>query len=148
MKRKEDKLDVDNLILLKKMYVILTSKIFEDKIPYITNLATNTTLNAETNEVKNEVSNNKLAKTATFNAKTNGVKNKISNITDLATATSLTAIEFKMPDHSKSITTPEFNRLTAENFSARLAQENLESQNDIYNFVKKDKLDDKLRNLN
>ena len=53
-----------------------------------------------------------------------------------------------MPDHSKSITTPEFNRLRAENFSARLAQENLESQNDIYNFVKKDKLDHKLRNLN
>ena len=33
LKRKEDTLDVDNLILLKKMYVILTSKIL--KIKYL-----------------------------------------------------------------------------------------------------------------
>ena len=36
-----------------------------------------------------------------------------------------------MPDHIKSIATPEFIRLTAENISARLARANLESQNDI-----------------
>ena len=49
----------------------------------------------------------------------------------------LTAIENKPPDHSKYTTTPEFNRLTAERFSARLAQGNLASQNDIANFLKK-----------
>ena len=59
----------------------------------------------------------------------------------------LTAIENKPPDHSKYTTTPEFNRLTAERFSARLAQVNLASQNDIANFVKKTD-DDKLKNLN
>ena len=42
-------------MLLKKMYVILKSKILKIKIPDITNLATNTTLNAKKNEVKREI---------------------------------------------------------------------------------------------
>ena len=46
-------------------------KNIEDKIPDITNIATNTTLNAKINEVKN----------------------KVPNITNLATTTALTAIE-------------------------------------------------------
>ena len=46
-------------------------KNIEDKIPDITNIATNTTLNAKINEVKNQV----------------------PNITNLATTTALTAIE-------------------------------------------------------
>ena len=44
-------------------------------------------------------------------------------------------------------TTSEFNKLTAENFTARLAQDNLESKNDISNFVEKTKKL-KLKNLN
>ena len=43
----------------------------------------------------------------------------------------------------KYITTPEFNKLTAEHFAARLAQSNLASNNDIANFVKKTGFDDK-----
>ena len=40
-------------------------------------------------------------------------------------------------DHSnKYITTQEFNKLTAQYFAARLAQENLASKNDIANFIK------------
>ena len=58
--------------------------------------------------------------------------------------TVLTAIEKKTPNHSKYFTTPEFNRLAAERFSARLAQENLANQNDIANFVKKTDFDDKI----
>ena len=50
-------------------------KNIEDKIPPITNLATNTTLNGKINEVKSKISNiTNLPKTATFNAKTNKVK--------------------------------------------------------------------------
>ena len=56
---------------LKKMYTI---KNIEDKMPDITNLSTNTTLNAKINEVKKE----------------------ISSITNLATTTTLTAVENKM----------------------------------------------------
>ena len=56
-----------------------------------------------------------------------------------ATTTGVTAVENKIPDHSKYITTPEFNEVTAEDFTARLAQENLASKNDITNSVKKSK---------
>ena len=40
-------------------------------------------------------------------------------------------------DHDKYITTPEFNKLTTENFSVGLKQANLPSKSDIANFVKK-----------
>ena len=83
-----------------------------------------------------------LAANKTYNAKTNEVKNKIPNITNLATTTVLTAFENKVPDRSKYITSPECNKLTAENFAARLAQANLVSKNDIANFVKKTGFDD------
>ena len=47
--------------------------------------------------------------------------------------------KIKGRDHDKYITTPEFNKLTSENFAARLRQENLASKSDIANFVKKDR---------
>ena len=73
-----------------------------------------------------------LVATAVLNAKINEVKNKIPNITNLATAvTALTAVENKIPDHNKYITTPEFDRLTAENFDARSAQAYLASENEM-----------------
>ena len=42
-------------------------------------------------------------------------------------------------DHDKYITTEEYNKLTSENFTARLKQANLTSKSDIANFVKKDR---------
>ena len=48
-------------------------------------------------------------------------------------------------NHDKYITTPEFNRLTSENFAASLAQANLASKNDIANVVKKTDFDDKMK---
>ena len=39
------------MMLLKKMHIMLKQKKIEDKIPDITNVDTNTTLNAKTNEV-------------------------------------------------------------------------------------------------
>ena len=45
----------------------------------------------------------------------------------------------------KNITTPKFNKLTAENFAARLGEGNLASKNDIANFVNKTDFDDKLK---
>ena len=46
-------------------------------------------------------------------------------------------IEKKITDHDhyKYITTPEFNKLTAENFAARLKQANLASKTDIKNEI-------------
>ena len=52
-------------------------------------------------------------------------KNEIPNNSNLATTAALTAVENKIPDNSIYITTPEFNKLTAENFTARLRQANL-----------------------
>ena len=48
----------------------------------------------------------------------------------------------------KYITTQEFNRLSADNFIARLKQGNLASKNDIANFIKKADFDNKLLSLN
>ena len=51
-------------------------------------------------------------------------------------------------DHNKYITTQEFNKLTSKHFTARLAQANLASKNDIANFIKKINFDDDLKSLN
>ena len=92
MRSKVDKLDVDKLVpvpvdlskltnvvkneVVKKTEYNAKIKNIEDKIPDITNLATNTTLNAKINEIKNE----------------------IPNITNLAITTALTAVENKIPN--------------------------------------------------
>ena len=101
-----------------------------------------------------------LATTAAFNAKINEVKGEISSITVLSITTAVTAIENKIPDvntliqkadydtkfhgeiekklnddhGNKYITTQEFNRLTAENFAARLKQANLATKAEIADF--------------
>ena len=90
----------------------------------------------------------RIATNTTLNAKINEVKNKICNITKLATTSALTAIENEIPDYIKYITTPESNRLIAENFAANSAQANLSSTNDTANYVKKTDFDDKLKILN
>ena len=70
---------------------------------------------------------------------------KIPSITNLVKKTvydtKVNKIEKKITDHKhdKYTTTPKFNKLTAENFAARLAQENLFTNRDF---------DDKLINLN
>ena len=64
--------------------------------------------------------------------------------------TKINKIKKKTTDHNydKYITIPKFNKLTAETFSARLAQGNLANKNDITNFVNKSDFDEKLKNLN
>ena len=127
--------------------------------------AANTTPNAKINEVKGEtLSITNLVTTSGLNVKINEVKNKIPNTANLATTTTtLTAFENEIPnisnlvkrtdrstkiseienkiatdhDQDRYIATQEFNKLTSENFSARLAQEILTSNGDIANFVKK-----------
>ena len=118
-----------------------------DKIPDITNLAVNTTLNAKINEVKNEIpSITNLATTAALNAKINKFENETPSITNLATTstTALTAVENKIPYYSKYITTPEFNKLRAENFTERLNLANFATKGDIVDFTKNKHFHDKL----
>ena len=59
-----------------------------------------------------------------------------------------TTVENKTPDHSKYIFTPKFNKLTAENFTARLKHTNLPTKGGIADFVKKANFDDRLKNIN
>ena len=113
------------MILLKKVEYNAKIKNIQDKIPDITNVAINTTLNG--------------------NAKINEVKNEIPSITNLATTTAFTGIENKKLDHSKSIITSKF---TAETVAARLAEAKLASKKDIPNFIKKTDFDDEMKNLN
>ena len=46
------------------------------------------------------------------------------------------------------MTTPELDKLTAENFTTRLEKGNLASKSDIVDFVDKTDFDDKLKNSN
>ena len=76
------------------------------------------------------------------------VKSKLPNILKLATNMALTAVDNEITEDSKYITTPEFNELSAENFTARIKQANLPSKGDIADFLKKIDFDDKLNTLN
>ena len=96
MKNEVYKLDVDKLVpvpvdLSKPSNVVknddfkkdvYNAKIIntEDKIPVITNVATNTTLNAKVNEIKNEILS--IINLATITALT-AVENKIRNVSNL-----------------------------------------------------------------
>ena len=125
---------------VKKTECSTKMKDIEDKILSITNLATNTALNAKINEVKHKVPNiTNLATSSALNAKINEFKSKISNITNLATTTDLNAVENKIPDHSKYIFTPEYNKLRAEHITARLKQANLANKLLANCFCKKEK---------
>ena len=142
---------VKNDVVKRNVYNSMTKNI-EDKTPDITNLATKTTLNAKINEVKGEIPN--ITNLATTSALT-AVENKIPSVSNLVKKTDYgtknNEIEKKITDHdhsNKHIATPEFSKLTSENFSARLNQVNLASKGDIANFVNKTDFDNKLKNLN
>ena len=150
MKNRVDKLDFDKLVSLPGYLSKLRDvvKDFEDIIPDIANLATNTILNAKRNKVKNQIpSITNLATTAALNVKLNELKNKIPNITNLAITNALTAVENKTAHRSKYILTLEFNNLKTEKIASRLAQANLARTSEMANFLKKTEFDDKLIKL-
>ena len=67
--------------------------------------------------------------TTVLNRKISEVDSKIADTSSLKTTTVLnpkiSEVENKIHNHDKYITTPEFNRLTTENFVTRLKQVNL-----------------------
>ena len=79
--------DLSNLSDVVKNEVVTKIKDIEDKITDVTNLTTNTTLNARINEVKDE----------------------ISSITNLATTTALTAVENKIPNVSNLVKKADYD---------------------------------------
>ena len=105
-----------------------------------------------------------LVKKTDYDAKITEIEGKIPDVSSLATKTTLTTVENKIPstskllkkadyntkvtdiknklnnhNHDKYITTPEFNILVADVFNATIAQANLITKTDF---------DDKLSNLN
>ena len=100
----------------------------EKKIPNSSDLAKKTDLNAKITEIENKIPN--ITGLATNSALTT-VENKTPNVNNLVTKTDhntkMSETEKKVSDHNheKYITTPEFNKLTTENFKARLAQADL-----------------------
>ena len=95
-----------------------------------------TDCNAEISEIENKIpSISGLARISALTA----VENKIPNVSDLVKKkdydAKISEIEKKITDHDhdKYITTLKFNKLTAESFAARLAQENLVIKTDFDN---------------
>ena len=120
LKSKVDKLDVDKLVPVPadlnrlsdavKNYVVKKDrynakiKNIEDKIAYITNLATNDSLNAKISKVKDEIpSFTNLATTAALNSKIDEVKGKLPNITNVASTMVLNAVEKKIHNVSNLV---------------------------------------------
>ena len=117
-------------------------KNIEDKIPSITNLAT---------EVKGEIpiSTNLATKTGLNVLKIKYLALVIqSKKNDYNT--NINEIEKKITDHNydKYITNPEFDKLISENSAARLKQVKVATKSDIANFVNNTDFDDKLKYLN
>ena len=90
----------------------------------------------------------RLAATAALTS----VENKTANVSNLVKRidynTKINEIEKKITDldHSnKYNTTPDFNKLTAEHFAARLKQANLARKSDIANLVNKTDFDNNKR---
>ena len=90
-----------------KNYQITNSALYtkivavENKIPNVSKLITNSTLNTKVGEVEKKVDVRKLVTSSALNTKFGKVENNI-------------------PNHDVYITTPEFNKLRSENFAARL----------------------------
>ena len=72
-----------------------------------------------------------------LDTKISDVENKIPDTNSLVTRTVLNTkiseVENKIPDNSKYITNQEFNRLTAENFAAKLKHADLVNKTDFDN---------------
>ena len=102
----------------------------EKKIPDISNFVKKSDYNAKVSEIEGNIpSISVLATTSALTA----VRNKIPSVSTLVKKrktdydTKIRELEKKRTDHKhdKYITNPKFNKLTAENFVARLAKTNL-----------------------
>ena len=75
--------------------------------------------------------------TTVLNTEIREVENKIPSTSNLVTTnvlkTKISEIENEIPNHDKYITTPEFNKLTAESFTAWLEQADLVNTTDFDN---------------
>ena len=116
--------DIVKHVAVKKEVYNAKVKNVEDKIPGITNLATKSTFHSKINEVKREIL--KITNLATTSALT-AVENKIPSVSNLVKKTDyntkISEIKNKITtghDHDEYITSKKINKLTSENFTARI----------------------------
>ena len=147
LKSKVHKLDVHKLVPvavdLSKVIDIAKNdaqiKSIQDKIPDITNLATNTTLIAKTNEIKNKMPSITNFTTTVLTAVENKIPNISNSVKNTDFNTKISEIENKITadrDHDKYIASQKCHKLI-EKFPVKLAKANLARKGD--NFVKKDR---------
>ena len=98
--------------MVKKTYFNAKVTEIEDKIPSITDLATNSALIVVKNKIPNVSS---LIKKADYDTKVSEIEKKITD-----------------HNHDKHITNPEFNTLAADVFNARLAEVNVITKTDFH----------------
>ena len=101
--------DTSNLIKKSDYNTKISER--ENKIPSISNLATKTALTTVENKIPNT---NNLVKKTDCDTKITEIENKITN-----------------HKHDEYITTPQFNKLAAIVFNARIVQENLITKTDF-----------------
>ena len=125
---KVNDIDTSDFVLKTKYQTDKTE--LENKIPDVSNLVKKTKLTELENKIP-DISN--LATKTTLTT----VENKIPDVSNLVNKTDyntkVTEIEKKLTDHNhdKYITTPEFNKLAADVFNARLARVNLITKTDF-----------------
>ena len=135
---------------LSKLSDVVKNDVYDKLVAKVDNIdATDFVLKTNYNADKTELEK-KIPDVADFVKKANltELKNKIPDISNLATKTALTAVENKIPsisnlvnkkdyntkvteienklnshNHNKYVTTQEFNKLAADVFDARIAQE-------------------------
>ena len=158
LKTEVDKLDTDELTPVPNDLAKL-SNVVKNVVNNIdtTGFVLKTTYDTDKSDLEKKIPDTKdLAKKTDLNAQITEIEIKIPSITGLATNSALTAVEDKIPNvrnlvkktdydtkisdiekkiadhnHDKYITTQEFNKLTTENFNARLAWANLITKTDF-----------------
>ena len=175
LKTEFDKLDIDKLVSvlfdLSRLNDIVKNdvvkKIVYDKlVAKVNNIDTNTCVlknkyDTDKPELENEIPNNSgLVKKTDYNTKITEIEGKILDVSNLATKSSLAAVQNEIPsvsnlvkktdyntkiteienkltnhNHDKYITTPEFNTLATDVFNARLARANLVTKTNFNNAV-------------
>ena len=152
---------------LSKLSDVVKKDVYDKLVAKVNGIDTSkfvlrTKYDTDISELENKIPDiSGLVKKTDYNIKITEIEGKFPHVTNLATKTALTNIENKIPDvsnlvkktyydtkvtkienkhnHDKYIDTPEFNKLAADVFNARLAQANLVTKTDF---------DDKLSNLN
>ena len=142
--------DVVKIDLFKKNVYNPKIKNTEDKIPDIIILATKSILNAKINEVKEEITKiTNLAPTGSYTAVGNKIPSVNNFVKETDYNTKINEVEKKFTDHNhdKHTTTPELNKLRAENFAATLKPAYLACKSDIANFVNKTDFHNEVKNV-